>query len=78
MKSGRAWVMRGGLADVVCLVFTVNGADLALAQQCTVGSTSRLPRRDSERPQFHNASRNALCCVSLEENCALSGPISLL
>ena len=32
MKGG-AWVMSGGPADVAFLVFTVNGADLALAQR---------------------------------------------
>lgn len=62
MKKG-AWVMSGGLADVVFLVFTVNGADMALAQQCTVGSAPGLPRRNSERPQFHNhpGTQSAVC-----------------
>lgn len=34
--------MSGGQADMVFLVFTVNGADLALAQLHTVGFTSGL------------------------------------
>lgn len=55
--------MSGGPADVVFLVFTVNGADLALAQQRTVGFTSELPRRGSERPQFHDClgTQSAVC-----------------
>lgn len=65
----------GGLADAACLVFTVNGADLALAQQCTVDPhPGFFPEEYEKRPQLSNPSRNALCYVSLGENCALLGP----
>lgn len=62
-RSGGTWVMSSRPEDMVFLVFTVNGADLALAQQHTLGFTFKLLRRGSEGPQFnsHPGTQSAVC-----------------